>query len=612
MITLNNVSLHIAAKVLLTNASFSLSNGHKAGIVGDNGCGKSTLFKAILGEMDLFAGTIDIPARSKVVHVEQELSGTHMGILDYILAQDKELHHWSEKLKTAQDEEFIEIYEHLERLQADTAPARAATILHGLGFTNDDLTKPVRDFSGGWRMRLALAGALFQPSDILLLDEPTNHLDLETTIWLTGHLKKYTGILLIISHDQDLLNTLCSHILFFHHQRIDLFAGNYETFQKNYALQQQNLARQREKQEHHRAHIQSFIDRFRYKASKARQAQSRIKMLEKMQDLPELDSHSSSHFSFPDPVHLSPPLITLDDVSTGYGDRVVLEKLSFSIAENDRIALLGKNGNGKSTLAKLLMGKIPPFGGKMTHAPKLEIGYFAQHQTDDLPLDITPLLYFSELEPSLSQTAVRSHLARFGLDKEKAVTKIELLSGGEKARLLFARMSLRRPALLILDEPTNHLDIKGRNALVDALNAYGGGVILITHDLQLIKMIADDLYLVDNKTCRSYAGDLAEYRNFVLSKDEGGKKQKEKKKGNTAPPSQEEKKKIKVDIAAAEKKLESLQKEKTVLEAELMRTADPVFLKETGKRLKALEKEILESENDWVAKSEELLDLERI
>lgn len=611
MIDINNITVRIGSKVLLEQASAHIADGWKVGLVGHNGCGKSTLFRVLLGELETELGEVYFPSGSRVATVAQEQNETEMPILDFVLAQDKERARLLQKLKTASEEELGEIHEQLKIIGASSAEGRAAAILNGLGFANDDLRRPIKEFSGGWRMRLALAAALFQPSDILLLDEPTNHLDLEASIWLENHLRRYKGTLLLISHDRYILNDLCNYIIHFENQRLNTYSGNYDTFQKTRALQREVQAKQIAKQEVQRKHLQSFVDRFRYKATKAKQAQSRIKMLEKMEILAPLSSEYSSSFDFPEPIELSPPLISLDDVSAGYDDNIVLKKLSFRIVDNDRIALLGANGNGKSTLAKLLSGRLTPMSGTINRSKKLEVGYFAQHQSEELPLDITACEYMSTLMPGVLEPKVRAHLARFGLNQEKSATQIAKLSGGEKARLLFAAMTRNAPALLILDEPTNHLDIEGRDALVEALNAYKGSVILITHDLHLIELIADDLWLVKNHTCKPYNGDLEDYKQSLLEDKNTAKKTVEpvKKENARKQGNYHEIKQLNSDIKRLEKTLSRLNDEKSTLE---MRFAEPLPTEELislQKDLGCLQNQIDEAEAQWLALSEKLENL---
>ncbi len=611
MIDINNITVRIGSKVLLEQASTHIADGWKVGLVGHNGCGKSTLFRVLLGELETELGEVYFPSGSRVATVAQEQNETEMPIWDFVLAQDKERARLLQKLKTASEEELGEIHEQLKIIGASSAEGRAAAILNGLGFANDDLRRPIKEFSGGWRMRLALAAALFQPSDILLLDEPTNHLDLEASIWLENHLRRYKGTLLLISHDRYILNDLCNYIIHFENQRLNTYSGNYDTFQKTRTLQREVQAKQIAKQEVQRKHLQSFVDRFRYKATKAKQAQSRIKMLEKMEILAPLSSEYSSSFDFPEPIELSPPLISLDDVSAGYDDNIVLKKLSFRIVDNDRIALLGANGNGKSTLAKLLSGRLTPMSGTINRSKKLEVGYFAQHQSEELPLDITACEYMSTLMPGVLEPKVRAHLARFGLNQEKSATQIAKLSGGEKARLLFAAMTRNAPALLILDEPTNHLDIEGRDALVEALNAYKGSVILITHDLHLIELIADDLWLVKNHTCKPYNGDLEDYKQSLLEDKNTAKKPVEpvKKENTRKQGNYHEIKQLNSDIKRLEKTLSRLNDEKSTLE---MRFAEPLPTEELislQKDLGCLQNQIDEAEAQWLALSEKLENL---
>lgn len=385
MIDINDITVRIGSKVLLDHASAHIADGWRVGLVGANGCGKSTLFRVLQGGLETESGDVFFPSGYKVVFVEQELQGLEMSILEFILAQDKERAELMSRLENASELELAEIHERLNMIGAASAEARASVILHGLGFAPEDLSRKVGEFSGGWRMRLALAAALFQPSDVLLLDEPTNHLDLEASVWLESHLQKYRGTLLLISHDRNILNALCSHIVHFDHLRLETYSGNYDTFSRTRAARRELLAKQHEKQEVQRRHLQSFVDRFRYKASKAKQAQSRIKMLEKMEILPPLEDDAFTCFEFPDPLPLPPPLITLEDVSVGYGEKVVLKHLNLSVVDNDRIALLGANGNGKSTLAKLLSGRLSPLSGELKASSRLKVGYFAQHQTEELP-----------------------------------------------------------------------------------------------------------------------------------------------------------------------------------------------------------------------------------
>lgn len=604
MIDINDITVRVGSKVLLDHASAHISDGQKVGLVGANGCGKSTLFRVLLGQQETETGDIYFPRGSRVATVAQEQNDIDIHILDFVLAADKERTELLARLQNASEFELAEIHERLNLIGAASAEGRASAILSGLGFDNADFHRPVREFSGGWRMRLALAAALFQPSDILLLDEPTNHLDLEASVWLENHLRKYAGTLLLISHDKYILNDLCDYIIHFEDRKLNTYSGNYDTFRRTRSMQRELQARQIEKQEARRRHLQSYVDRFRYKASKAKQAQSRIKMLEKMEVIAPLSGEYSSHFNFPEPAELAPPLITLEDVSAGYGDNVVLKRLSLRIVNNDRIALLGANGNGKSTLAKLLSGRLKPLSGTVKASQKLEVGYFAQHQSEELPLEQTPAEYMSSLMPGVPEPKVRAHLASFGLNQEKSVTQIARLSGGEKARLLFAVMTRKAPALLILDEPTNHLDIEGREALVDALNAYGGSVILITHDLHLIELIADDLWLVKNHLCKPYQGDLADYKRSLL--EDKKTMEKTEPKEPKKPNNYFEIKQLNSELKRLEKLLERLNVQRENMESRFAEEQTTEALIALQKDFSALQKQIADAENLWLEVSTRL------
>ena len=607
MIDIQNITIRISGKVLLDKASAHIPDNQKVGLVGANGCGKSTLFRALLGGLETETGSISLPERAKVASVAQEITDTTVPVLDYVLSQDKERASLLSRLDNASVAEQAEIHERLMAIGSASAPARASAILYGLGFSNADLSRSISEFSGGWRMRLSLAAALFQPSDILLLDEPTNHLDLETSIWLENHLRRYPKTLLLISHDRSILNSVCDHIIHFDHQKLVTYSGNYDTFSRTRAAQKELLEKQYKKQEQKRRHMEAFVERFRYKASKAKQAQSRLKLLAKLPNITLMEDNTSTRFNFPEPQELPPPLLTVEDVSVGYGDNIVLKKLNFSIVNNDRIALLGANGNGKSTLAKLLSGRLLPLSGSLRASSKLNIGYFAQHQAEELPMEQTPLEYMSSLMPTASETAVRSHLAGFGLEQEKALTPIANLSGGEKARLLFAAMSRTSPQLLILDEPTNHLDMDARDALVEALNTYQGSVILITHDFNLIELVADDLWLVAKGRCLPFAGDLSDYKAYLLSSSDTQTAKAEKQEAERRQKLKDEKKQRQTLDKERQAKLRQVEKSLAAAQsrqAELTALFAGELTVEAGisaqKELKALETTIDELENQWL------------
>lgn len=612
MIDINDITVQIGSKVLLDHASAHISDTQKVGLIGANGSGKSTLFKVLKGEMSTQTGSVSFPSRHQVASVLQEFPDTSVSILDFVLNQDTERMHLLNRLKTAPETELADIHDRLNAIGAASAEARAIRILSGLGFRQTDLDRPLSEFSGGWRMRVALAAALFVPSDVLLLDEPTNHLDLEASVWLENHLKLYRGTLLLISHDKHILNALCDHILHLHDKTLTFYTGNYDTFETTHAQKQELLTKLMQKQEEKRAHLQSFVDRFRYKATKAKQAQSRLKMLQKLETIAPLEENLSSHFSFPQPEHLAPPIITLENAAVGYGETLVLKNLNLRIDGDDRIALLGANGNGKSTFAKLLAGRLKPMEGLIHRSKKVRIGYFAQHQTEELPMNQSPLMIIHALMPEATETKCRTHLAMFGLNQEKALTPVRNLSGGEKARLLFACMAYDAPALLILDEPTNHLDIQGREALIDALNTYEGAVLLITHDMTLIQLISDRLWLVKDGTCKAFDGDLDDYQRLLLESDKPKatakespsshrKEERQRKaalRAETAP--------IKKEINRIEKEMAevSAQKEKAVARFETV--TEPTQIVRLQKEVAQLEKQLETLETKWLDLSEQI------
>jgi ATP-binding cassette subfamily F protein 3 len=521
MLVIDNLIVRIAGRDILKGASASLPAGRRVGLVGRNGAGKSTLLKVILGQLHADDGSVSWPNAWRIGAVAQEAPGTMTSLLDTVLEADPErMRLLAEAEHETDGHRLGEIYHRLDAIDAYTAPARAAEILAGLGFSADDQDRPCTEFSGGWRMRVALAAILFAAPDLLLLDEPTNYLDLEGVMWLENFLQRYRGTVLIVSHDRDLLNTAAEFILHLEHGRLKLYSGNYDTFADTRALQRAlDVATQR-KQEARRAHLQSFVDRFRAKATKARQAQSRMKMIARMEriEIP-LDEHVAP-IRLPAATAANPPLVTMDRTSVGYEPgKPVLSKLALRIDPDDRIALLGKNGNGKSTLAKLLAAKLAPMGGEIVRAKKLVPGYFAQHQLEEMNGLITPIETLQRLRPKLTLQEVRTRLGGFGFSADKQLTKVGNLSGGERARLMLALATLDRPNLLILDEPTNHLDIDARAELLEALNDFDGAVVLVSHDRRLIEATADRLLLVANGEVHPFDGDLDDYRRFLLAND---------------------------------------------------------------------------------------------
>jgi ATP-binding cassette, subfamily F, member 3 len=521
MLTIDTVTVRIAGRVILDGASAGVPGGRRVGLVGRNGCGKSTLLKTIQGILHADSGDITTPKDWRIGALAQEAPSGPQSLIDTVLSADKERTALLAQAETEKDPHAIaEIHARLHTIDSYSAPARAAEILAGLGFPEPDQQRPCSEFSGGWRMRVALAAVLFAAPDLLLLDEPTNYLDLEGVLWLEDYLKRYRGTVLIVSHDRDLLNTCAEFILHLEHGKLTLYTGGYDTFVETRAMKRALDEASAKKVEAQRKHLQAFVDRFRYKASKATQAQSRVKMLERLQtiDIP-VDEHVAP-IRLPKATGASPPLITMEDASVGYVDgKPVLTGLNLRFDPDDRIALLGKNGNGKSTLAKLLAGKLDAMGGVVTRAKRLIPGYFAQHQLEELNGDITPIDTLSRMRPGQTLLQVRNALGGFGFSADKQLTKVGNLSGGERARLMLALATLDRPNLLILDEPTNHLDIDARGELLNALNDFEGAVILVSHDRRLLEATADRLMLVADGRVVPFDGDLDDYRRFLLTPD---------------------------------------------------------------------------------------------
>jgi ATP-binding cassette subfamily F protein 3 len=519
MLHLNDVTLRVAGRVLLERASLHVQSGVRYGLIGRNGSGKTTLLRLIQGELHADAGEVRLRAGARLAAVAQEAPGGVTTPLEAVLAADRERAALLAEADHARDPHRIaEIQTRLADIGAHRAEARAARILEGLGFAPEDQRRPLASFSGGWRMRAALAATLFLEPDFLLLDEPTNHLDLEATMWLEEHLRAYPRTLLLVSHDRDLLNAVPEKIVHLEGLRLTVYNGGYDSFERARRERLALAEKQRARQEAERARIQSFVDRFRYKASKAKQAQSRLKMLARMEPIAQAAIEPEIVFSFPAGAVPPPPLLTMEGVRVGYGDRVVLDRLSLRIDPEDRIALLGANGNGKSTFAKLVGGRLAPMQGELTRARGLEVAFFAQHQIEDLDPAASGIAHLARLLPGEREEQLRARLARFGLIQHKAETPAGQLSGGEKARLCFALMCVRAPHILILDEPTNHLDIDSRQALVEAVNEFPGAVIVVSHDRHLVELTADRLWLVANGRVTPWDGDLDDYRRWLLAR----------------------------------------------------------------------------------------------
>jgi ATP-binding cassette subfamily F protein 3 len=518
MLTFSELTYRIGGRTLIETASAQINSGWKVGLVGRNGAGKSTLLHLILGELQPDAGEVALQKGLRVGTVEQEAPGGDATPIEMVLAADTERAALLHEAEEAHDPHRIgEIHARLMDIDAHSAPARAAAILAGLGFDAAAQDRPLSAFSGGWRMRVALAAALFAEPDLLLLDEPTNHLDLEATLWLESFLQNWRRTLLIISHDRHILNAVPDHILHLDERKLVLYSGGYDGFAKTRRERMEQREALAAKQTEQRAHLQAFIDRFRAKASKARQAQSRIKALARLEPVARIAEDPSVRFDFPEPGALAPPLLALENVSVGYAPGVpVLRGVNLRLDPDDRIALLGANGNGKSTLAKLISGRLAPQSGHEVRHSRLRCGFFAQHQIEDLDAERTPLQHMAELMPNSGESAVRARLGRFGFGQDKALVPVGDLSGGEKARLNFALITHAAPPLLVFDEPTNHLDIAAREALVEAINDFAGAVVLITHDWDLLELTADRLWLVADGTVRNFEGDLEDYRRHLL------------------------------------------------------------------------------------------------
>ncbi len=610
MLRIDNITYAVEGRPLFDGASATIPDGHKVGLVGRNGTGKTTLFRLIRGELSQESGNISLPKRARIGGVAQEVPSSDVSLINTVLAADVERSTLMAEADSAIDPDRIaEIQTRLADIDAWSAEARAASILKGLGFDDEDQLKPCSDFSGGWRMRVALAAVLFSQPDLLLLDEPTNYLDLEGALWLESYLAKYPHTVIIISHDRGLLNRAVGSILHLEDRKLTYYAVPYDKFAERRAERLAQAESENAKAKARIAHLQSFVDRFRYKASKAVQAQSRLKMIERIQLVSTPQEAALRAFSFPEPEELSPPIIQLEGGVTGYGETEVLRRLNLRIDQDDRIALLGKNGQGKSTLSKLLSDRLPLMAGKMTRSSKLRIGYFAQHQVDELHVDETPLDHLRRLRPNEAPGKWRSRLAGFGLNADQAETLVGRLSGGQKARLSLLIATIDAPHMLILDEPTNHLDIESREALVEALTAYSGAVILVSHDMHLLSLVADRLWLVSDGTVKPFDGDLEAYRALLLAREKPVKDKLQAPKPKRA--SRETVLALRADLRKCEDRVEKLTNMHDKLSAKL---ADPALyeddrindLETWNRKFAEVVEAMQKAEALWVAAAERL------
>ena len=618
MLIIDDISLRIAGRLLLDHASLTLPAGSKAGFVGRNGTGKTTLFKAITGEMPTETGAISFPKNTRIGQVAQEAPGTEEPLIEIVLKADTERLALLAEAETATDANRIaEIQMRLADIDAHSAESRAATILAGLGFDAEAQKRPASSFSGGWRMRVALASVLFAEPDLLLLDEPTNYLDLEGTMWLESYVAKYPHTVLLISHDRDLLNRAVNSIVHLDQKKLTFWRGGYDQFERQRSEQLELQEKSRVKQEAQRKHMESFVERFRYKASKARQAQSRLKALEKMKPISAVIEDSVRPFSFPEPVKtVASPIVTMQAGTVGYQPgKPVLKGLTLRIDEDDRIALLGANGNGKSTFAKLLAGRLALESGGITIAPGLKVAMFAQHQLDDLRPEESAVEHVRRLMPDAPEAKVRARVAQMGLTTEKMATKAKDLSGGEKARLLMGLAAFEGPNLLILDEPTNHLDIDSREALMVALNEFPGAVILISHDRHLIEATVDRLWLVKDGTVATYDGDLSDYRQLVTGGTSDRREKREADKASKADKRREAAARrqamepVAKEIRATEGLIERTRKRIDAIEDQLADPAlyekDPSTATQLAKERSDLSNTLARHEDRWLTLSAE-------
>ncbi len=613
MLNLNGITVRLGGRTILDNASAALPPGSRVGLIGRNGAGKSTLVRVIAGMLEPDTGTADMPRGSRLGYVAQEAPAGVATPFETVLEADVERARLMHDAETVTDPDRLgDIHERLLAIDAYGAPARAARILVGLGFDEEMQGRALESYSGGWRMRVALAALLFSQPDVLLLDEPSNHLDLEAVMWLEDFLKGYKATIVVVSHERDFLNNVVDHILHLHQGKITLYPGGYDAFEKQRAERLAQIESARANQATQRAKLQEYVAKNSARASTAKQAQSRMKILAKMKPIAAMAEDPSLSFDFPDPDELRPPLITLDMASVGYGDTPILKRLNLRIDPEDRIALIGRNGNGKTTLARLLAAQLAPMDGDMNAAGKMKVGYFTQYQVEELSTDDTPLEHMTRQMKGATPGAVRAQLGRFGFSGDKAVTLVGKLSGGERARLALALITRDAPHMLILDEPTNHLDVDAREALVQALNAYTGCVLLVSHDRHMLEATADRLVLVDDGTAKEFDGSIDDYIQLILGNSAKEKQKKANKKDDrkAAAEAREKAQVLKKDAQAIERDLAKLTEQRDALDAAMAGQASPALARLTMaqlmKRRASLDTEIDAAEAKWMLANEAL------
>ncbi|WP_404481090.1 ABC-F family ATP-binding cassette domain-containing protein [Novosphingobium sp. BL-52-GroH] len=615
MLTLRDITVRLGGRSIIDGASATLPQNGKIGLIGRNGAGKSTLVKTIIGELEPDGGSVEMPRRARLGYIAQEAPSGSKTPFEAVVEADVERTALLAEAETCTDAHRLgDVHERLIAIDAYTAPARAARILVGLGFDEEMQGRPLDSYSGGWKMRVALASLLFSEPDVMLLDEPSNHLDLEATLWLENFLKSYPKTLIVISHERDLLNTVVDHILHLQGGKLTLYPGDYDSFERLRAERAAQAEAARASQDAQRKKLSDYVARNSARASTAKQAQSRAKMLAKMQPIAAMSEDPSLSFDFPSPNELRPPLVTLDLAAVGYvEDKPILRRLNLRIDPEDRIALLGRNGNGKTTLARLLARQLEPMEGSLTFSPKIRIGYFTQYQVEELPTNSTPLELMTRAMDGKPPVAVRGQLGRFGFSGNRATSETGTLSGGERARLALALVTRDAPHMLILDEPTNHLDVDAREALVQALNAFEGAVILVSHDRHMVELVADRLVLVDGGQAENYDGSMEDYVDFVLGRNQpkadGGSAKADgpavKKSGAVA---REELKALRKKVTEAETRMKRLQAQLDDLDAALASpaTATGVSIGELGKRHAAVTIEMAQAEESWLEVNEVL------